>query len=255
MADSGPDLLIFTQRNPPAPEQQAKPKPQPQAQPQPQPEAKAAASAQPGKQEPKEVYCINHPWRKAFAQCEVCKLPYCFVDIIEHKGKYYCLQDIDSVLKYEKPGERRAGVNGISLFASVLVLANSIILAYFTYPQIQFLANNVSKQGFVNFILTLNPLYYSSTTNTAIILLGVIAALAVTRKSELFFSFGFGITFASLFIIVYEYLSNYVYYLLGSSALLIVAVVVIAYSRMSSFNEANQTFATQPVNWPKPGAY
>ncbi|MGC9149643.1 MAG: hypothetical protein ACP5FX_00800 [Candidatus Micrarchaeia archaeon] len=43
------------------------------------------------KKEKKEVeYCVNHPWRKAFAHCAECGRPFCYACLIEYKGKYYC---------------------------------------------------------------------------------------------------------------------------------------------------------------------
>jgi len=45
----------------------------------------------PYEKEKKEVeYCINHPWRRAFAHCANCERPFCYACLVEYKGKYYC---------------------------------------------------------------------------------------------------------------------------------------------------------------------
>jgi hypothetical protein len=41
--------------------------------------------------ERKEVeYCVNHPWRKAFAHCANCGRPFCYACLIQYKNRYYC---------------------------------------------------------------------------------------------------------------------------------------------------------------------
>jgi hypothetical protein len=42
------------------------------------------------KQKKEVEYCINHPWRKAFAHCANCGRPFCYACLVQYKGKYYC---------------------------------------------------------------------------------------------------------------------------------------------------------------------
>ncbi|EQD58270.1 hypothetical protein B2A_04436, partial [mine drainage metagenome] len=41
------------------------------------------------------MYCVWHPWRSAYAICHYCHRPFCFEDLVESNGNYYCLEDID----------------------------------------------------------------------------------------------------------------------------------------------------------------
>ncbi|MEM0154774.1 MAG: hypothetical protein QW814_02990, partial [Methanothrix sp.] len=36
--------------------------------------------------------CVWHPWRPAYAICNYCHRPFCFEDIVEQNGHYYCLE-------------------------------------------------------------------------------------------------------------------------------------------------------------------
>ncbi len=265
--DNNLDLLIFKYRGMQSPAIKAKPKQQAEPQ-QKQIAVPKENAVQPAKVQQKreiaeteqksaEGFCVNHPWRRAYATCDICKLPFCYAEIMEHDGMYYCLSDIDAVMNKEGPVKRSssAGVNTFSVVASVLLLVNSAVLGVFTYPQIEFVVSSALKQGVVSFITSINQLYYPPLANAFIIVFGLLAALAVTRKSTLMFTFAFSIVFASLFLIVYEYLATSVYYFLPSGMLLVITVMFSAYSRMSSLTDTRQEIAATALNWPKPETF
>lgn len=205
----------------------------------------------------KGQFCINHQWRHAYAVCNICKLPYCYVDIMEKDGKLYCINDIESVKMSEgELSQPQIAVNGFSIMASVLFIANSLLLGYYTYPQWIFVGDAAAKAGLLAFVLHLSQSYYTPIINGAIVLFGLIAAAAIFRKSPLAVAFSLSISFAGMLAILYEYLNSNVTYLFVSTVLLLLSLAAIAYSRMSSVSELTEPNVLTPdIEWPKPEMY
>ncbi len=263
MGSEGSDLLIFSERGYESPKAKAAKKPAQQeraiaAQPV-QKAAKEPGQPQGSQAEVKDLYCTNHPWRKAYAICDKCKLPYCYVDIIEYKKKTYCLQDIDFAAKQQEKEVEEVVTNNFSMVASALFLANSVLLLYFTYQQASFMFTSAAGQGLSGaaaFFLNLNPQYYVPLANTLIIVFGFVSAVAILRRSISSFGFSFFYAFITLFIIAYEYLNSNVTYLLMSSIILLLTISFTTYSRMSSTTPAESNYNTLPsVEWPKPESF
>lgn len=226
-----------------------------------QPANEVQPTAQDIQQPQKQQYCVNHPWRMAYTTCERCKLPFCYVDIMEHEGKYYCLTDIDIVLKNEGALQNAQGSGGVhnsfSMLSSVLLIVNSAVLGVFSYQQIISVATTALGEGIANFILSVNQLYYAPISISLIIVFGLFAAYGVTRRSATAFGIAFMIIFASLFVVVYQYLNTAVDYFLPSGMLLVIAMMFSAYSRMSAFREVDNKveMPAGAMNWPKAGPY
>ncbi len=228
-----------------------------------EPESKPPEAAPKGKQSPvaaqkrdlSETYCINHPWRKADQICEICKQPFCFADIMIHNGKYYCLRDIDYAANTEANKEEANSPNIFSRLSMVLLILNSVYLAYFTYDQIKFIASSTLNEG-ISFFINLNPVYYVPVANAAIIAMGIIAAISVSRKSIMFLGVSIVIVLLSLLAAVYEYMDSSVTYILVSSVVLFLVIALLAYSRMSSTStSAAEQAVVQRIEWPKPEVF
>lgn len=269
MGSEGSDLLIFSERGYASPKAKKSKKPalqeqMPAAQVVAMPHGSNAvvpAAGKPGSAtDVRELYCTNHPWRKAYAICDKCKLPYCYVDTIEFNKRFYCLQDIDFAAKQQEKIKETVGPNSFSIVASALFLANSILLVYFTYQQTLFLISSASSQGIsgaISFFLSLNPQYYVPLANTLIIIFGAVSAIAILSKSIPAFGFSFFFAFISLSAIAYEYLNSSVTYLLMSSIILLLTISFTTYSRMSAIgqrSEENYNVLSE-VEWPKPEVF
>lgn len=204
-------------------------------------------------------FCINHPWRRAYAVCNVCELPYCFVDIMQDQDKLYCLNDIGLALE-ETNTQPNPSMNFFSSVSSMIFIANSLVLGYFTYPQAKFLESGVLAQGIstkiITYLLTINSAYYLPLGNIIIAILGVVAAITVMRKSIYGFGFSLLVSFAGLLLVLYEYLNSSVPYLFVSSALLMVCLSTLVYSRMSSTKVVTEEKELTPdIDWPKPETF
>jgi hypothetical protein len=220
-----------------------------------QPEVESnAANMQP--KDVKGAFCINHPWREAYAYCAKCGLPYCFVEIMKYDGKMYCLDDIDSVQKAAGENENTVQRNSFSMLASVLLFANIAAIAYYTWKSTALLISLILSQGVLNFFVHLNQLYLFPIANVSVEVFGVIAAFVVLGRRFSAFTFSFIVTFVSVFIMVYQYLSNSETYALISSIILMIALSAMVYSRMTSETSKSESFASAPeVEWPKPEVF
>jgi len=205
-----------------------------------------------------ELYCTNHPWRRAYARCTNCQLAYCYADLMYYNNKPYCLQDIDDAMKTDGISPQLDRPNNFSIGASFMLAANSVILGYFLYGQAEFLAAQFTKQGAESFILSsINSVYLVPIANILIIALGIVASLVIYKRSQYTFSFSFGFGFVALFIMLYEYLNNAQIYMALSSFLLLMSVTLMIYSRMSSFRDLQdqKINTTVEVNWPRPETF
>ncbi len=201
--------------------------------------------------------CINHPWRSAYGYCATDSLPYCFVDLVEYKGKSYCLNDIDAAMRVENEEVTEAPRNNaISAFSSALVLINAIVLFYFTHSQTQFIAQVALQHGIANFIINFNSLYTFPVADIIVMAVGIASAISLLRNSLVLFAIAFVSTFGSAFLMAYQYLSTSITYPLISSVILLIASSTMVYSRMSAFSTtATEIYAPADIEWPKPETF
>jgi len=203
----------------------------------------------------KGQHCVNHPWRNAYALCSVCKFPYCYVDVIEEEGKFYCLNDMKYSMEKQNT-DMNPAMNKFSMVSSLIFIVNSIVLGYFMYPQAKFLFTSAISTGIISFILHVSNTYYIPIGNIALAVLGIVAAITVLRRSVYGFIFSLFISFSGLLLVLYEYLYSSVPYLFVSSILLLLSLASLTYSRMSSSQEAlEDRFLSPDIEWPKPEAY
>lgn len=218
---------------------------------------KAPMSINESKKQAKGQFCVNHPWRHAYAVCTSCRLPYCYIDIMEQGGKLYCLNDIDSATKQQEFVEETPEVNVFSMMSSLMFVANSLVLGYFTYQQMEFIAITAMKVGVLSFFIHLNTSYYFTLANAAIIILGLASAITVLRKNAYGVGLSVLVSAGGLLVVLYEYLYSNVSYLFIACVLLILSLTLIAYSRMSSIKEVagEESILVPDIDWPKPEAF
>jgi len=204
----------------------------------------------------KSQFCVNHPWRHAYAICDVCKLPYCYVDIMEDQGKLYCMNDINFAIYNPNSTGSNPSINMFSIISSIVLLANSAVLGYFMYPQISFLAKSAANAGASSILLHLSSAYYIPLLNIAVAIFGIIAAITVLRRSIYGFGFSLFVSFFGLLLVLYEYLISSDTYLFISSTLMLISLASLTYSRMSSSKEVvEDKLLTPDIEWPKPETF
>ncbi len=133
--------------------------------------------------------------------------------------------------------------------SSAFFLANSILLAYFVYPQSTFIINYIQKVGFSGFLNTLTYSYSISFINTLLVVLGIIGGLLVFAKKSRWFYASWSIAAGILLIISYEYLTTNFYYLLAISIIAFINIGTLAYSRMSLTASRASSEIREEISW------
>ncbi len=205
----------------------------------------------------KGKFCVNHPWRHAYAVCRNCKLPYCYIYIIEDNNGMYCLNDVN-LSAWNGTTNINPSLNVFSVFASLLFLANSVLLWYFMYPQAFFFGHAALSTGVIKFFTNLSPAYLIPLGTLSIAIFGILAAFAVLRRS--FYALGFSllISLTGIMLALYQYLNSSTAYFFISSAVLLLNLAMIIYSRMSAakeFSEPRTTRANADIDWPRPETF
>jgi len=198
----------------------------------------------------KDLMCVNHPWRPAYAICDYCKRPFCYADLVEYNGKFYCLEDIDKVTKnFEVSAE--AEMNPFIIASGAAFIVNALILAYFVYPQVAYFSEQAAKIGLANFIYTINYSYMLSVLNLIAVLLGIAAgALLFLKLSKNIYSIFMGV--AMLIISSYIYLISNALYLLAVTIIAAVAVGMLAYGRIpASAGATEEELKPTEIEWPR----
>ena len=238
---------------PPAPAKQPKPE---KKEPMKEPKPKHMSFERQQMESAKGKSCANHPWRPAYALCATCSTPYCYADLMKHEGKFYCLADIDKVSTIQAKKAIETGISAFNYIASVLFIASAAVLAVATYPQVFYIAGAIAKSGALKFFGNLSATYYIPLLNTALIFVSVIAAAAILAKSGKAFSFSLVVAMLFLMFASYEYLTSNVTYTMILTAIMLVNIPVLVYSRMSSISHfTDERISIPDVAWPKPEVF
>ncbi|MFP3278446.1 MAG: hypothetical protein RXO43_02700 [Candidatus Micrarchaeota archaeon] len=197
----------------------------------------------------KGMVCVNHPWRPAYAICNYCKRPFCYADLVEYNGAFYCLEDIDKVAG-QAPNLKEIRFNSFVAVSSFFLLVNAAIMGYFIYPQAKFLVNYIGSVGFVGFLNTLTYSYGLSFINLLVVIFSALAGLMLFGKSNRWFYLSWAINAFILIIVSYEYLTMNSAYLLAVSLIAFLTIGTLSYSRLSKSTEEIATTQEQ-INWPR----
>ncbi|MDE1823881.1 MAG: hypothetical protein KGI00_01050 [Candidatus Micrarchaeota archaeon] len=259
------DLLIFKlrkeggetgkakEKEKPAQAPKTVPKPEPKIEPRAVPRAEEKVIRMAPKQnDVKNLNCISHPWRPAYAICSVCNLPFCYADIMTHNGKYYCLADIDKASMEKEVQVQRNTFNYVTAF---IFAANTVVLFLFFNQQAYYIIGYIMQSGISSLIHTYNYSYMIALADTVMLLCNAIAALVSLSRSNRAFLFSSVVVGFSMMLLVYEYLTSGTQNLLLSAVILLFALMMLTFSRMSSIGSVADRMSVANVEWPHPGAY
>ncbi|MCL4389450.1 hypothetical protein M1397_02465 [Candidatus Marsarchaeota archaeon] len=203
--------------------------------------------------------CEWHPWRAAYAVCYACHKPYCYEDISEYDGKYYCLEDIDkarltaktnALFVYNKIGIASAGFLIIALPA----------LLYFSSGILTYIGSSIAQQGFnsfiySNFIQNINADYAALFSGMVFVVVEFFAGLMIFAQSNKGYIVGIIAAFASIAAFSYIFIETSAPYSIVVASLSFVGMVLLAYSKNASIsaeqeNQLSPFSDVQPYNWP-----
>ena len=195
--------------------------------------------------EAKGKFCEWHPWRPAYAVCDYCHRPFCYEDTVEFSHGYYCLEDIDKVSE-NFAQEMYASYSGISLISAGLFLFAFIAFVYFASGQLAYIFQAVSSSGLPNFLANLNYSYGSALLGLVVTGVGLFAAIFILIQSDKGFAIGLITGLAETVLFSYQFLSSGLLYMGIISAIGLVALILLAYSKVS-YEVPEQVLSEQSI--------
>ncbi|MCW6160467.1 MAG: hypothetical protein LVQ95_05290 [Candidatus Micrarchaeales archaeon] len=176
--------------------------------------------------------CELHPWRRAYAICDYCHRAFCYEDLIEHNGTYYCLDDIDKIPKLRASEVIR--YNTLGFFAGALMLFVFLVFIYSSYQLVLRIPSLFGQAGGLNGLLA-NPLQALSflLAETALATLSFIAAISVFLSRRASFRFSTIVSVLTVGLFSYMYLNSANVYAAVIAAMSFIAMVALAYSRVA----------------------
>lgn len=204
----------------------------------------------------KGMYCVWHPWRSAYAACSHCHRAFCFEDIEEYNGNYYCLEDIDKVgTKYSETVTAKYG--NLSMISAALFIAVFVLYLYYTYSQLSYVISYANQIGFFEFVAKASLVYYTVLAEALFAFLGLIAGVLILVNSPKGFGLGIASGVFMTSVASYEYLNTGTLYVAVLSAIAFAAIIALVYSKVYYTSESAAPYAANDVQveWPSAGRF
>ena len=147
--------------------------------------------------------CSWHPWRQAYAICAYCHRPFCYEDISEIGRSYYCTEDVGRAEETDI-SKASAEYSGVNMIAVAMMVAATIVFAYYSKGELIYIAQYMQSVGFFSFIANL-PFEYLIAIIEAIIM-GANLIFAIASISQSTFKIVGSMTLNVISIIIFSYL-------------------------------------------------
>ncbi|MGC8687180.1 MAG: hypothetical protein ACP5RM_00580 [Candidatus Micrarchaeia archaeon] len=190
------------------------------------------------------LYCTWHPWRPAYAVCAYCHRPFCFEDLTEANGNYYCLEDIDKVVA---KGDSTVYVkyNNLGIVSASLLLASFVVFIYFAEPQILYMIKYSNSVGILEFLSKFGGNFGYVFLGVLLSILMVVAGVLIFVQSRRSFIVGLFVSFGSVALFSYQYLSTGTMYAAIVSVTSFAGLVSLLYSRTAYEGSEIEDFAEE----------
>jgi hypothetical protein len=198
--------------------------------------------------------CAYHPWREAYATCQICQRPFCFADIVKYKSNFYCLEDIDNITSKAHVKELTTGINVFQILAGLVTINVVVYLGYYALPSVTAMYQYITTIGFSAFITSVVSAtfkYYLPLANASIIILSLISAFLIFTRSNKGFYFSVFVVLFTIVIVGYEFVNSDQQFLFYTSAIALIDLALLAYSRLSATAQARAEERTATVNFPR----
>jgi len=177
------------------------------------------------------MYCVWHPWRPAYAICAYCHRPFCYEDLTEYNGHYYCLEDINKVSANAPSENVYVKYNNLGIIAASSMLVVFVIFMYTSLGSIIAMVNLSNHIGILAFSSKFLGTYGYLLFGTILAVLMLVASLLIFLETKRSFPLGLFVSFASVAIFSYEYLNTSNMYAAILSILSFAGLVSLIYSR------------------------
>ncbi|MCL5092883.1 MAG: hypothetical protein M1128_00220 [Candidatus Marsarchaeota archaeon] len=173
--------------------------------------------------------CVWHPWRPAYAICSSCHRPFCFEDIVERNGRYYCLEDVDKA----EPAKELENVtyNRLGIISAVMFSAAFVAFLLLGSSQLGYVINFANKLGFFTFISNIKFDYMFPIIAAIVAFFELITGFMILMQARKGFVIGIISGFVAVALFTYQFLATTTFYLLIIDILTFAGVFSLVYSR------------------------
>ncbi|MGC8537674.1 MAG: hypothetical protein ACP5MZ_01660 [Candidatus Micrarchaeia archaeon] len=209
------------------------------------------------------MYCVWHPWRSAYAICHYCHRPFCFEDLVESNGNYYCLEDIDKAgAEQESSGEIRKLPLNLNLVSGIIFMLPMVIVLLFSGNGLAEAITFAQRVGFFTFISNVTFAYAAAMIEMLLAFFCLIAGILIFVSSKKSTWLGLSSDVITSIFFLYVFVNTHELYALAGAAIMLAGLAILVYSRvtyqpsveeLSKELEANKT--ETPMEFPNAGRF
>ena len=175
--------------------------------------------------------CVWHPWRTAYAVCDYCHRPFCFEDIMEHNGHYYCLEDIDAVsAAAQEAGGQRFSYGRMSFAAGALLVLSFGVFLFFANGQLAQLVGYANSVGFFMFLSNITGPYAFAFLGALVTFFEFVAGIMIFVQSKKGFVMSLALSLVGTLLFSYQFISSGTLYALFVGVASFAAMITVAAS-------------------------
>ncbi len=180
--------------------------------------------------------CVWHPWRPAYAICSYCHRPFCFEDIVEQNGHYYCLEDIDKVGTESAISEVSGKLNYVNVGAisGIMYVAVFLLFILFASTQLSSVISYSNSVGFFAFLSSAKLEELLLVLESAAALLAFVAGFLTILHTKAAVAIGPIAALLTIIMFAYGFAAYGILYAAIIAAVAIIALLMQAYSLVGS---------------------
>ncbi len=173
--------------------------------------------------------CVWHPWRPAYAVCNYCHRPFCFEDIVERNGKYYCLEDVDKAEPTK--GLENVTYNRLGIISATMFSAAFVAFLLLGSSQLGYVVGFANKLGFFTFISSIKFDYIFPIIAAIVAFFELVTGFMLFMQARRGFAIGIVSGFIAVALFTYQFLATTALYVLVIDILTFAGIVSLVYSR------------------------
>ncbi len=208
------------------------------------------------------MYCVWHPWRSAYAICHYCHRPFCFEDLVESNGNYYCLEDIDKAGGEQSSGNGRKLPLNLNIISGIIFMVPMVLVLIFSGNAAAEAITFAQRVGFFTFISNMEFSYVAALVGTLLAFFCFIAGVLIFVGSKKSTWLGLSSDVLVSVFFIYIFVNAHEAYALAGAAVMLAGLAILIYSRIayqpsaeeiSKEIEANK--AEAPIEFPNAGRF
>lgn len=188
--------------------------------------------------------CIRHPWIQAYEICNYCHKPFCFEDIVENNGGFFCVEDVDKTPLSKNKAYHK--YSSLSMVSGITLMFEFVLFIYFGYSQLSYQTTNIINMiqstgkgigvllSFTNFVSIFPILGFILT------FIGLIIGIMVLINTRKSFVMGIVVSVVLVILFSYSYITYLRVYTLIISVISFISMVTLLLSKGVEYIETEE---------------